>query len=86
MDVVNPLSIEVRARVVLGIDKIEVYERNGNLGRSCWVTINGNRYYFVYNYDTYQIDLKKHGKQGVTIHSFDNNTPHRTIKSVVGKM
>ena len=42
--IIMPLSSAVRARLNLAVDKVEVYERNGNLARTCWVTIGGNRY------------------------------------------
>lgn len=76
---ITPLSNAVRARLNLTIDKVEVYERNGQLTRTCWVTISGRRYVFTYNYGSGQIDLKLGSLQGARRCSFDNNTPAGTI-------
>ena len=77
--VVTPLSNAVRARINLAIDKIAVYERNGNIARTCWVTIGGNRYVCTYNHDTQKIDLKRRTLQGALIFQFDNNTSAQSI-------
>jgi hypothetical protein len=77
--IIMPLSQAVRARLTLGPDTVEVYERSGNLARTCWVTINGNRYVFKYNYETKKIELKAHSLQGVTIRDFDNATSPAAI-------
>ncbi|MGR8964209.1 hypothetical protein [Rhizobium leguminosarum] len=77
--VIAPLSNAVRARINLAIDKVEVYERNDQLARTCWVTISGRRYVFTYNYGSGQIDLKVGSLQGALRSSFDNNTPAGTI-------
>lgn len=82
-NVIQPLSDEVRKNLQLGPDKIEVYERNGKIARTCWVTLNGKRNVFTYNYNTEKIDLKAGGLQGHTIHSFDNSTTLGTIKRII---
>ncbi|CBJ36053.1 hypothetical protein [Ralstonia solanacearum] len=82
--VIQPLSDEVRKKLQLGSDKIEVYERNGKIARTCWVTISSKRNVFTYNYDTGKIDLKAGGLQGHTIYSFDNSTTLGTIKHIIG--
>ena len=83
---IQPLSDEVRKRITLGVDKLEVYERNGNLARTCWVTINHNRYVFTYNYKAQKIDLRDGSLQGTTIFQFDNATSLRTIATEIGKL
>ncbi|MQW86000.1 hypothetical protein [Sinorhizobium saheli] len=77
--VITPLSNAVRARLNLATDKVEVYERNGQLARTCWVTIGGRRYVFTYNYGSGQIDLKAGTLQGAIRSSFDNSTQASTI-------
>lgn len=77
--IIMPLSSAVRARLNLAVDKVEVYERSGNLARTCWVTIGGSRYTFTYNYSSGQIDLKAGSLQGMLRSSFDNHTPHAAI-------
>ncbi|WP_080425345.1 hypothetical protein [Burkholderia ubonensis] len=82
-NVIQPLSDEVRRNLRLGTDKIEVYERNGKIARTCWVTINGKRKVFTYNYDTGEIDLKAGSLQGQTIHSFDNDSTLGAIGRII---
>ncbi|OOY11635.1 hypothetical protein BMG00_11040 [Thioclava marina] len=84
--VIQPLSDEVRQRLNLKFDKVEVYERNGNLARTCWVTLQGSRYVFTYNYKTQQIDLRSHSIQGAWRFSFDNSTPLPDIQREVGNL
>ncbi|PCD78141.1 hypothetical protein [Pseudothioclava arenosa] len=84
--VIQPLSDEVRQRLNLKLDKVEVYERNGNLARTCWVTLQGSRYVFTYNYKTKQIDLRDHSIHGAWRFSFDNATPFPDIQREVGKL
>ncbi|MBK3340015.1 hypothetical protein [Burkholderia pseudomallei] len=82
-NVIQPLSDEVRKNLQLGPDKVEVYERNGKIARTCWVTINGKRNVFTYDYKAGRIDLKEGGLQGRTIHSFENSTTLGTIRQII---
>ncbi|GGO58325.1 hypothetical protein SAMN05444398_11287 [Roseovarius pacificus] len=84
--IIQPLSDEVRNKLNLSPDTVEVYERNGNLARTCWVTLSGNRYVFTYDYGGRKIDLKERTLRGRLIHSFDNNTPTATIAAVVAQL
>lgn len=84
--VIHPLSDEVRQRLDLNLDKVEVYERNGNLARTCWVTLQGSRYAFTYNYQTKQIDLRNRSTQGALRFSFENATTLADIQTEVGKL
>ncbi len=72
--VILPLSNAVRARLNLQVDRVDVYERNGNLARTCWVTVNGNRYAFSYGYGASVIELRQGSIQGPVIFQFDNST------------
>ncbi|WP_092026494.1 hypothetical protein [Bradyrhizobium sp. OK095] len=78
--IIEPLSDAVRERLDLSVDRIEVYERNGRLARTCWVTISGHRYSFSYNYSEGMIDLRDGGLQGPLLHQFDNNTSQREVR------
>lgn len=71
---IGPLARAVVQRLNLPIDNVSVYERNGQLARTCWVTIGGNRYVFTYNYSSHEIDLRQHSTQGQLLFSFDNAT------------
>lgn len=84
--IIKPLSDEVRRRLILTRDKVEVYERNGNLARTCWVTINARRYCFSYNYDTQNIELKDRSTQGAVRKTFNNNTTLADILAEVSKL
>lgn len=84
--VIMPLSMAVRERLNLAVDKVEVYERNGNLARTCWITVGGNRYTFTYNYNSGQIDLKVGSLQGILRSSFDNHTLHAAISHQAARL
>ena len=75
-----PLSRAVRGRLNLAIDKVEVYERNGQIGRTCWVMVWGNRDVFTYNHSSGKIELKAQSLQGALINTFDNHTSIAAIR------
>ena len=84
--VIFPLSQAVRSRLTLGIDKVEVYEKNGQIARTCWVTFAGppwRRWAFSYNYKQQKIDLRRHSVQGPTVFQFDNTTSAAAIATQV---
>lgn len=84
--VIKPLSDAVRQRLNLSLDQVEVYERNGILARTCWVTIQRYRYAFSYNYDTQKIELRERSLQGTKLYDFDNSTSLADIQREVGKL
>jgi hypothetical protein len=84
--IIKPLSDEVRNRLNLGIDRVEVYERNGKLARTCWVTLEGKRHVFSYNYHTQKIELRSKTLQGAVLFEFDNNTTQADIVREVAKL
>src|SRR3546814_14563393 len=57
--IIGPLEKAVRARLNLAVDTVEVMERNGVLGRTCWIVIGGNRWVFSYSYRSGMIELRK---------------------------
>ncbi len=79
LDVIQPLSDAVVKKLQLGVDKFEVFERNGKLARTCWVVLGGKRYVFKYNYGNKTIDLLNQSLQGTIRFSFDNNTDYADI-------
>lgn len=81
--IIQPLSDAVRARLRLTRDDVSVYERNGNLARTCWVTRAGRRYVFTYNYTTKQIDLRSGTLRGTLVASFDNATSQPLLGQIV---
>lgn len=84
--VIKPLSDEVRQRLNLQPDKVEVWERNGKLARTCWVTLQGARYVFSFNYKSKKIELRQHSTQGAVLFDFDNSTSIADIQREVGKL
>lgn len=82
-DVLFDLAQEVIGRLNLLSDRIEVFERNGKIARTCWVTITGKRYVFSYDYGTHQIVLRDQSIQGVERFRFDNNVTTAQIKKIV---
>src|SRR5689334_15320712 len=84
--IIRPLSDAVRNRLDLRIDKIEVYQRLGQIARTCWVTIGGTRYAFSYNHSTRKIEMRERSLQGRVVASFDNRTTARQIAQDVAAM
>lgn len=84
--IIQLLSDEVRERLDLKRDTVEVYERNGKLARTCWITIGGKRYVFSYNYNREQIEIKKRSIRGAVIFSVDNATPRAKIVCNINKL
>ena len=84
--VIEPLSQEVRKRFVWGRDEIAVLERNGNLARTCWVTINGARYVFSFDGDKKVIQLKPRSTRQKPQATFDNSTSQADIQHEVGRL
>lgn len=84
--VIKPLSDEVRQRLRLSVDKVEVYEREGKLARTCWVTINSNRYVFTYNYTAKKIELRARSTQGALLYQFDNQASQSDLQKEVAKL
>jgi len=84
--IIQPLSDAVRRRIDLSIDRVEVYERNGRLARTCWVTISNNRYAFSYNYNAGKIDLRERGIQGQILYQFDNRTSPNALQQQVRRL
>lgn len=78
-NIIRPLSDAVRGRLNLLQDRVEVFERNGSLARTCWVTVGKNRYVFSYNYQSFEIQLKCKNTHGAVKFLFNNGTPHSDI-------
>ena len=84
--IILPLSQVVRARLNLAQDRVEVYERLGQMARTCWVTLGGNKYVFSYNHHDKKINLRDRSIQGPLIYQFDNQTTASDIRRVVGSL
>ena len=82
-DAIWPLAKAVRLKLNLGTDKIEIYERNGNLARTCWVTIGGRRCAFSYDYPSQKIVIRDRSLQGRVIFQCDNSTAVRAITRAI---
>lgn len=84
--VIQPLSDQVRRRLNMAVDVVAVYERNGKLARTCWVTLNGKRYVFSYNYSKKQIVMRRGTLRGYILFEFDHATSIAQIQSAVATM
>ena len=85
-NIIQPLAAAVRARLNLSRDRVEVFERNGHLARTCWVTLAGRRYVFSYNYARAVIDLREGTTRGATIFQFRNATTALQIAAQVRRL
>lgn len=56
-------------------EAIQVMTRAGEAKNVLWVRISGQRYAFVYNHATEEIDMRRGTVQGGSIYSFSNATP-----------
>jgi hypothetical protein len=84
--VIEPLSQAVRGRLNLAVDRVEVYERNGKLARTCWVTLGGQRWVFSYVYGAGVIELRRGSTQGGVVFQFDNHTPAAALQQQVSAL
>ncbi|MCF6316588.1 MAG: hypothetical protein L3J30_09960 [Marinosulfonomonas sp.] len=75
----------VISRINFGRDQIEMYERNGNLARTTWVTHRGKRYVFTYDYDNKCVDLRDYSIKGTTLESFDGSEDSKGLDSKLKK-
>jgi hypothetical protein len=82
-NIIPELETAVLNRLNLSVDKIKVYERNGNLARTCWITFASKRYAFSYSYATDEIELKQDSLQGVLIATFSNSSNVQSIKTLI---
>lgn len=83
--IIQPLATEVRNRLGPN-DTIEVYERNGTLARTCWITISNKRYCFTYDYSDHSIALRDRSLQGTLRFTFDNKTTLNQIRQQIMKL
>jgi hypothetical protein len=85
-DIVVPLADAVLARLNLVADRVEVFERDGKIARTCWVTLAGNRYVFSYDYAKSQIVLRDRSIQGAELFRFDNNVSLHLLKKTIAEL
>jgi hypothetical protein len=79
-EIIRPLSSYIRKEIDHKNNFIEVYEREGNIARACWITLNKRRLFFKYNYETQEIFMKNRSQQGNLITQFDNSDDDQSIK------
>lgn len=85
-NVIEPLSQAVRGRLNLTVDRVEAFERNGKLARTCWVTVGGRRWVFSYVYGRGVIELRQGSTRGSVVFSFDNQTPATALQRQVNAL
>jgi len=84
--IIADLEYEVLRKINLATDTFTVYERNGQLARTCWVVFSGRRYAFSYNYQNKKIELRKWSIQGVPLKAFDNSTPTSEVHKAIASL
>jgi hypothetical protein len=60
----------VMGQIDFGRDLVEVYERNGDIARTAWVTIRGSRRVFSYSYPRRCILARAHTLRGSELATF----------------
>jgi len=80
--IIEPLADAVVERLDSG-DTVKVYERNGEIARTCWVTINSRRCCFSYLYSDEKVVLKDGTTQGDVLFEFDNRTTLNALQRAV---
>ena len=63
-----------------------MYERNGQMARTCWITLSGNRWAFSYNYEAKAIDIRSGSIKGPTLFRIDDTTTVAQIHAIVSKL
>ncbi|WP_199556337.1 hypothetical protein [Sandaracinobacteroides hominis] len=81
--IIGPFEQAVRACLNLAIDTVKVMERNGVLGRTCWIVIGGNRWAFSYSHQSRAIELRLGSTQGPVRFRFDNSTTPASLAEQV---
>lgn len=75
-----PNVIEIAFALIGGViwratGDIEVREYNGSPANILWMPVNNKRYCFMFNHNTWVIEVREGNSRGTTLASFDNNTP-----------
>ncbi len=64
-------------------DVVEVFERNGEIARTTWVTLQGHRMVFTYSYSKKRILLKPENVRRNEVVSFGwNESKNQTLNSL----
>ena len=62
-------------------DTVQLYERNGNLARTTWITHRGRRLVFSYAYSKATVELRDGSVKGACLASFDGTESSGQISS-----
>lgn len=65
---------------------IRVMTRNGHTTNVLWCVINKQWYAFVYNHNTFKIDLRERSIQGRVIIELDNNTTLNQLQEIFSNL
>lgn len=65
---------------------IEVREYKGRPANILWMPVNDKRYCFMFNHNTWIIEVRESSSQGKTLATFDNNTPLVDVMDFFKKM
>lgn len=59
-----------------------VYERNGQLARTCWLTTPKGRFCFSYNYSSGDIELRDKSTQGSVLFTINDTNVHAQTSAI----
>lgn len=83
-NIVASIAQAIRARQ--DFKDVEVYTRNGNRGRTCWVVLSGKRYAFSYRYNTRKIEIRNRTVQGSALFTYDGTELHAAIQRDINSL
>ncbi|MFA5982380.1 MAG: hypothetical protein WC782_00010 [Methylococcaceae bacterium] len=63
-------------------EPIKVMVRDGKTTNVLWVRVGIKRYAFSYNHDAGQIEMREGGIQGPILHTFTNETPLSSVRTI----
>lgn len=61
---------------------LRVLEREGDMKNVLWVSINSQKYAFMYNHTTTKIEIRKDSMRGTTIATFDDSMTLQSIYQI----
>ena len=82
---VNEIALALAGAIIWRKDNdesIKVMAHGSEAKNVLWVRIGGERYAFSYDHDAGQIEMRRGGTQGPTLHRFPNSTPLSAVTQI----
>lgn len=84
---VNEIALAIAGGIIWKTTKdIRVLSRKGEMKNVLWLQVENKQFCFVYNHETFDIDVRENTIQGTTIKSFNNDTPLSEVKFFFEKL